>query len=119
MYVDELRQIAVSRAIVLTFKNKTNVKKKFNLFLFYCIWSTVLSLDQIYVFLYRKRNKLKVLLKICTLYSGAVRERPRSVLFYLVYFCDDMPDDGHTAETCCRIKNECFYNLVVAFMFIR
>jgi len=59
-----------------------------------------------------------VRLKSCTLYSGAVRERPLSVLFYLVYFCDDMPDGGHRAETCCMIKNECFYNTVVALVFV-
>lgn len=57
-------------------------------------------------------------LKRCTLYSGAVREMPLSVLFYLAYFCDDMPDGGQTAETCCMIKNECFYNTVVAFVFV-
>jgi len=71
-----------------------------------------------HIFLYRKKNKLKVRFKSCTLYSGAVRERPLSVLFYLVYFCDDMPDNGNTAETCCKIKNECFYNVVVAFVLI-
>jgi hypothetical protein len=53
-------------------------------------------------------------LKICILYSGAVSERPLSVLFYLVYFCDD----GHKAETRCMIENECFYNITVAFVFV-
>ena len=57
-------------------------------------------------------------LKSCTLYSGAVRERPLSLLFYLVYFRDDVPDGGHTSETCCMIKNECFYNTVVAFVCV-
>jgi hypothetical protein len=82
--------------MVLKFKYKNMfLKKLICCVLKYLVYSIVIISN--HVFVYRKKNKLKLRLKSCTLYSGAVRERPLSVLCYLVYICDDMAIDDHTA----------------------
>ena len=66
----------------------------------------ITAIKLIYLFLFIKKHKFKLRLDSYIFYNDTFNGEASLGIISLsfVYSCDDVPDDGCTAETCCTNK---------------